>query len=69
MYMYIDICDMYKYHTYKYIYIYIYTYGIHPSVMNTICINSFGYTHVITSTRFRLKTNVATGEGNSRNEM
>ena len=26
MYMYIDICDMYKYHTYKYIYIYIYIY-------------------------------------------
>ena len=26
-----------------------------PSVMNTICINSFRYTHVITSTKFRLK--------------
>ena len=25
------------------------------SVMNTICINSFRYTHVITSTKFRLK--------------
>ena len=27
------------------------------------------YTHVITSTKIRLKTNVATDEGNSRNEM
>ena len=27
------------------------------------------YTHVITSTKLRLKTNVATDEGNSRNEM
>ena len=25
------------------------------SVMNTICINSFRYTHVITSTKLRLK--------------
>ena len=27
------------------------------------------YTHVITSTKLRLKTNVVTDEGNSRNEM
>ena len=26
-----------------------------PSVVNIICINSFRYTHVITSTTFRLK--------------
>ena len=26
-----------------------------PSVMNTTCINSFRYTHVITSTKFRIK--------------
>ena len=34
-----------------------------------ICINSFRYTHVITSTKIRLKTNVATDEDNSRNEI
>ena len=56
-------------------YIYICTYILSiatsksPSVMNNICINSFRYTHVITSTKLRLKTNVATDEGNSRNEM
>ena len=56
-----------------YIYIYIYTYiyikshsgqlsiatSSNPSVVNTICINSFRYT----------QANVATDEGNSRNEM
>ena len=26
-----------------------------PSLVNTICINSFRYTHVISSTKFRLK--------------
>ena len=34
-----------------------------PSVVNTICIDSFHY-NVITCARLRLKTNVATDEGN-----
>ena len=42
-------------------YIYIYIYDIYQttsknlSVVNTICISSFRYTHVITSRKFRLK--------------
>ena len=43
-----------------YIYIYIYIYVLlsiatskNPSVMNTICINSFRCTHVITLTKIR----------------
>ena len=37
--------------------------------MNTICVNSFRYTHVIDYlNKDSIKTNVATDEGNSRNE-
>ena len=38
-----------------------------PSVMNTICINSFRY-NVTTCARLRLKANVVTDEGKDRNE-
>ena len=38
-----------------------------PSVMNTICINSFPY-KVITCVRLRLKTNVATDEDKDQND-
>ena len=37
------------------------------SVVNTICISSFRYTHVITCSRFRLKAKAPTDEGNGRN--
>ena len=37
-------------------------------VVNTICIRSFHYTHVITSTKFQLKINMVTDKGNSQNE-
>ena len=40
-----------------------------PSVVNTICIRSFRYTHVVTSRKFQIKINVATDDGNSRNEI
>ena len=40
-----------------------------PSVVNTKCISSFRYTHVISSTKYQSKTNVGTDEGNSRNEI
>ena len=36
--------------------------------MNTICINSFRYTRDYLN-KISIKTNVATDEGNSRNEM
>ena len=42
---------------------------IYPSVVNTICISSFRYTHVIISRKISIKIGVATDEGNSRNEM
>ena len=38
------------------------------SVVNTICISSIRYTHVITCAIFYLKANVVTDEGNGRNE-
>ena len=39
---------------YMYMYVYIAT-SNNPSVVNTICISSFRYTHVITYRRFQLK--------------
>ena len=67
LYLYISI-SIYIYifiYLYRYIFIYIYislcigqlsiATSKNPSVMNTICINSFCYTHVITSTKLRLK--------------
>ena len=71
---------IYIYIYFIYIYIYLYIYKSHsgqlsiatsnnPSVVNFICIRSFRYTHVITSRKFQIKTNVVTDEGNSQNEI